>query len=72
MKFSRPVIVPLILLIYLGIMSIIGLPELKAGHYLYYFGVIGFSLCCIIALHFFLKKRQQLKNEREKDNVNKH
>lgn len=49
---------PALLLIYLGVMSYIGLPELREGHYLYYFGIIGITLVVIALLHLFLKKRE--------------
>jgi len=59
--------IPLLLLVYLGVMSYIGRGEFFAGHYLYYFGIIGGTLLCIILLHFFLKKRDLLRRRREKD-----
>ena len=58
--------IPLLLLVYLGVMSYIGRGEFFAGHYLYYFGIIGATLLCIILLHF-MKKRDSLRREREKD-----
>lgn len=67
MKVKRSTIVPLVLLAYLGVMSYIGLPELRQGHYLYYFGIIGVTLLCIVLLHFTLKRRERLRREREDD-----
>jgi len=58
---------PLLLLVYLAAMAWIGRGELLAGHYGYYFGITGFTLLCIIALHFFLRKREQLARERNSD-----
>lgn len=62
MKLKRYNTIPLVLLIYLAAMAIIGLPELRAGHYLYYFGIISATLVCIVALRFVLKKRHDLRN----------
>lgn len=59
MKLHRSTLIPIILLVYLAIMSYIGYPEFQQGHYLYYFGVIGLTLIIIVALHFFLKKRER-------------
>ncbi len=47
---------PLLLLIYLAIMCYIGRAEFYAGNYLFYFGIIGATLLCIILLHIFLKR----------------
>lgn len=59
MKLRRSTVIPLILLVYLAVMSYIGFPEYKQGHYLYYFGVIGVTLVIIGLLHLFLKKREK-------------
>ncbi len=59
--------IPLILLVYLGVMSYIGRGKFLAGNYLYYFGIIGITLLCIILLHFFMKKRDKLRREREEN-----
>lgn len=63
-KIRRSTILPIILLIYLGVMAYIGRGELVAGHYLYYFGIIGASLLCIILLRIFLKKRERMVSSR--------
>ncbi len=47
---------PLLLLIYLAIMCYIGRAEFYAGNYMFYFGIIGATLLCIILLHIFLKR----------------
>lgn len=57
MKLRRSTFIPLILLVYLAVMSYIGFPEYRQGHYFYYFGVIGLTLIIIALLHLFLKKR---------------
>lgn len=59
--------IPLLLLVYLRVMSYIGRGEFYAGNYLYYFGIIGTTLLCIILLHFFMKKRDKLRKQREND-----
>lgn len=59
--------IPLLLLAYLGVMSYIGRQEFFDGHYLYYFGIIGTTLLCIILLHIFMKKRDRLRRQREDD-----
>lgn len=61
MKLRRSTFIPVLLLIYLGVMSYIGYPEFQQGHYLYYFGVIGVTLVIIAILHLFLKKRERLR-----------
>lgn len=66
-KLKRSTVIPLALLVYLAVMSYIGRGEFYAGNYLYYFSIIGISLACIIALHFFLKKKEALRDERERD-----
>jgi len=70
MKAKRSTLIPVLLLIYLAIMSYIGRDELKQGHYAYYFGVIGATLAVIAILHFSLKKRERLRKEREDDMKN--
>lgn len=59
MKLRRSIFIPLILLVYLAVMSYIGFPEYRQGHYFYYFGVIGLTLIIIALLHLFLKKRER-------------
>ncbi|MCI8998123.1 MAG: hypothetical protein HFJ95_03905 [Muribaculaceae bacterium] len=66
MKLQRSTVIPLLLLAYLGVMSYIGFPEYRQGHYLYYFGVIGVTLIIIGILHLFLKKRERLRHENNK------
>ena len=54
---KRSTYLPLILLVYLAIMSYVGRGEFYAGNYGYYFGIIGCTLVCIVLLHFFVKKQ---------------
>lgn len=67
MKASRSTVIPLILLIYLAVMSYIGRSIFYRGDYFYYFGIIGGSLIVIILLHFTLRRREQLRREREEE-----
>ncbi len=67
LKFKRSTVIPIMLLIYLGVMAYIGRGEFQAGNYIYYFGIIGVTLLCIFLLHIFLRKRERLRNERESD-----
>ncbi|MCM1077611.1 MAG: hypothetical protein NC411_09660 [Bacteroides sp.] len=64
MKLRRSTVIPAILLAYLGVMSCIGYDEFRQGHYLYYFGVIGATLVIIAILHVFLKKREQMRQQK--------
>ena len=59
----RSTIIPLLLLAYLGVMAYIGRGELRAGNYLYYFGIIGATLACILALHLVLKRREKMRGK---------
>lgn len=70
-RAPKSTVLPLVLLAYLALMSVIGLPELRAGHYLYYFGIIGATLVCIVLLHLSLKRRERLRREREEDQRDK-
>ncbi len=56
---KRSTLIPLLLLIYLGVMAYIGRGELAQGRYLYYFGIIALTLVCIVALHFTLRRRER-------------
>ena len=56
---ERSTLIPILLLIYLAVMAYIGRQELADGYYLFYFGVIGLTLACIIGLHFTLRHRER-------------
>lgn len=58
-KIKRSTFLPVLLLMYLGVMAYIGRGELKAGNYTYYFTIIGLTLVFIFLLHLFLKKREK-------------
>lgn len=66
---KKSTLIPIVLLAYLGVMSYIGYPAYKSGEHsaLFYFGVIGVTIFVIVLLHFFLKKRERLRREREDD-----
>ncbi len=64
MKTKKSTWLPLILLVYLLVMAYIGRQQLVAGKYLQYFGVLGVSLIVIVLLHFVLKKKERMQEER--------
>ena len=64
---KRSVVIPMILLVYLAVMSYLGRGELFAGHYLFYFGIIGATLLVIWLLHINLKMREKKRKERDGD-----
>lgn len=71
-RIPRSTIVPVLLLVYLGVMAYIGWPEYAAGHTsaLYYYGIIVVTLVCIVLLHFSLKRRDRLRRERQNLSAN--
>lgn len=66
-RIPRSTLIPLLLLVYLAVMAYIGRGEFQRGNYLYYFGIIGATLVCIVLLHFVMKRRERLRREREDD-----
>ncbi|MCF0204815.1 MAG: hypothetical protein HUK12_05925 [Muribaculaceae bacterium] len=66
-NFKKSVVIPIALLVYLAAIAWISRDRFYAGEYLHYFGVLGVSLLIIIALHFVFKKKERLKEERERD-----
>ena len=64
---KRSVVIPMILLVYLAVMSYLGRGELFAGHYLFYFGIIGATLLIIWLLHINLKMREKKREESRKN-----
>ena len=69
MKLNRSTVLPVILLVYLGGMAIIGYKSVRTGEtsLTTYILTIVVTLALIITLHFFLKKREKLRNERLRD-----
>ena len=64
---------PTLLLFYIIVMAYIGRDTLTVqGDWLRYFGSIAVELAVIVALAFFLRKKQNLQDRREKrdDNTN--
>lgn len=70
---KRSTVIPLVLLVYLGVMACIGWPDYAAGRTsaFFYFGVIALTLVILVLLHFNLKRREQLRRERLSDMNNK-
>ncbi|MEF9923480.1 MAG: hypothetical protein RR061_06715 [Muribaculaceae bacterium] len=66
-RYKKSTYLPILLLIYLAIMSYIGFEEFKRGNYLYYFGIIGATLLAILLLRLSLKRKERLQEEREKE-----
>ena len=69
MRFKRYNVIPLLLVVYLGVMIYLGYPDYKAGATSpwLYFGGSAFTLAVIVLLRFNLKKRSELREKREKD-----
>lgn len=69
MKLTRPVVIPLILIIYLAVMAYLGLDGLRTGQtsLFQYVATIVITLGIIILLHFYLKKRERLRRQRLND-----
>lgn len=67
MKIKKSTYIPAILLIYLAVMSVIGYKGLSTGQTspLQYYCTIAATLAIIVLLHFFIKKRERLRRERE-------
>ena len=72
MKYSRAIIVPALLLVYLAVMAYLGLDGLRSGQtsLAAYVATVVVSLGVIVLLHFFLKKRERLRRERMEDLLN--
>lgn len=70
-RIKRSTLVPLLLAAYLGVMARIGWPEYASGKTsaLYYFGIIAATLVVIVLLHFNLKRREALREQREQQSA---
>lgn len=66
---NKSIVIPAVLLVYLGVMAYMAWPAFRAGEFAawQYFGTIGLTLAIVVALHFLIKKREQLRREREED-----
>lgn len=69
MKLTRSTVIPLLLLVYLAVMSVMGWKQYSAGlmSWLEYYGVIALTLAIIVLLHFSIKRRERLRRERIDD-----
>ena len=69
MKLKRYDIVPLVLLVYLGVMVWLGYPDYVAGATSpwLYFGGTAFTVLVIILLRINMKKREQYRKARQED-----
>ena len=69
MKLKRSTLIPLVLLVYLAVMSTIGWKQYAsdAMSATEYFGIIAITLAVIVLLHFNMKRRERLRAEREED-----
>ena len=76
MRKYKYIWLPALLAIYFVFMTLyFGLDLLRSGENLRFWGTIVAETVVLIALVFFLKKREKLRSEREKDiadNINKH
>ena len=66
-KFKRSTYLPLAFTLYVAFMAYVGRSYFINGEYFYYFGVIGATLIVIILLHFSLKRREAMREKRNKD-----
>lgn len=66
MKLRRSVTIPCLLLIYLGVMSWMGIDGLRSGQTTpaQYIATIAITLGVIILLYFFLRRRERLRDKR--------
>ncbi len=75
MRKYKYIWLPTLLAIYFVFMTVyFGLDLLRSGETFRFWATIGAELVVLIALVFFLKKRERLRSEREKDiadNANK-
>ena len=62
---KRSTLLPLGLLLYLAVMAYLGLPHLRAGEFLFYFGVLAGSLLIILLLWLVLRRRDRIRRENE-------
>lgn len=69
MKLRRSTVLPLCLAAYLAVMAYIGYDGYACGETsaAMYFGTIAVTIVIIVLLHFNLKRREQLRREREND-----
>lgn len=68
-KIKRSTLIPLVLAVYLMVMTSIGWGDYASGRTsaLYYFGVIAITVVILILLHFSLRRRERYREERQAD-----
>lgn len=66
MKAKRSTVIPMMLFIYMAIMAVLGYSGYADGSTsaLQYFGIIGGTMLAIVLLHFNIKRRDRMHNER--------
>ncbi len=66
MKVKRSTLIPAALLVYLAVMSVFGWRQYSAGTMTSteYYGIIAITLAVIVLLHFNLKRRERLRQQR--------
>lgn len=68
MRNKSHIWIPALMTIYLIFMALRYKDELLAAHrYFQFYGTIGIEVVIIVALYFFLRKRNKLRAEREED-----
>ena len=68
-KIKKSTLIPLLLLVYLAVMSYIGYSGMKSGAFspAFYWMVIVGTLLCILGVHLSLKHREKMR-DRDRDN----
>lgn len=63
---KKSTVIPVLLLVYLAVMSWMGYPAYAAGHFsaLFYFGIIALTSVIILFLHINLKHRERNRNRK--------
>ncbi len=66
-RFKSSIVIPSVLFIYLAAMAYYGRGMIAAGESLKYYGVIACTLAILVVLHFSLKKKERLREQRNQD-----
>ena len=66
-KFKSSRVIPSVLFIYLAVMAYLGRGMLATGESLKYYGVIACTIVILVVLHFSLKKKERLRDQRNLD-----
>lgn len=70
-RFKKSIFIPSLLLVYLAVMAYMGREKLFAGNYLEYFGILIVTLLCIAILFFTLRKQEQIRERKQKEQQDK-